>query len=161
MIYATAALDSKRGIATDAGIPWDLPTDKTHFRRMTSGSPILMGYHMYTELGQPLPDRRNLVITHPGTQLKAGFEAVEDAPAFLKPYRQSPEILWVVGGAKVYERLLAETQKLYLTRIEADFNCTKFFPAFEDKFELIEQSDKQTENNLTFYFETWQPKPSA
>lgn len=155
MIYAIAALDSKNGIATDTGIPWELPADKQYFRDKTVGAPILMGYRMYEEASQPLPDRRNLVVVRPGTSLREGFEPVEDVEAFIEPYRTSQEILWVIGGARIYEELLPHTHKLYLTRIEADFNCTKFFPKFEPGFRLVEQSPEHMDNDLKFRYEVW------
>lgn len=160
MIYAIAAIDSKKGIADETGIPWNLPTDKAYFRAKTEGLPILMGYGFYKELEVPLPNRRNIVIIHPGTKLKAGFEAVEDAAKFLEPYIDSPDVVWIVGGAKVYERLLDYTQKIYLTRVDADYNCTKFFPDFETQFKRVEQGSKQAENNLDFWFEVWQRLPA-
>jgi len=155
MIYAIAALDSKNGIADETGIPWDLPADKTYFREKTTGCPILLGYHMYQEMGQPLPNRRNIVIVHPGTKLREGFESVEDPNELLDTYQASQEILWIVGGARVYEKLLSRTQRLYLTRIQADFNCTKFFPRFEDQFILTEQSVAHEDNGLKFCYEIW------
>lgn len=161
MIYAVAAVDQKLGLATEAGIPWKLPVDQAHFRRLTQGSAVLTGFRAYQEYKSPLPDRQNFVIVHPGTELRDGFEPVEDAEAFIKKYQTSREVLWIIGGAKVYERLLSDTQTLYLTRIDHDFSCTKFFPAFEDQFELVESGQPQTENGLTFHFEVWQRKLSA
>lgn len=155
MIYAIAALDNKNGIADEKGIPWDLPADKTYFREKTTGCPILIGYGMYQEMEQPLPDRRNIVIVHPGTALREGFEPLEDTQGILDKYVDSQEILWIVGGAKVYEKLLSQTQRLYLTRIQADFNCTKFFPKFEDQFVLTQQSTAQEDNGLKFCYEIW------
>jgi dihydrofolate reductase len=159
MIYAIAAIDNQRGVANDAGIPWKLPADQQYFRQQTEGAAILMGFGMYQELKAPLPNRRNLVAIRPGTELRAGFEAVEDTGAFLAPYKDSTEIVWIVGGAKLYEKLLSYTQKLYLTRVQADFHCTKFFPAFEESFSLVQQSETQQENGLSFCYEVWDSQP--
>ena len=156
MIYAIAALDVKKGIATEEGIPWDLQADKIYFREMTTGSPVVMGYGLYSELKSPLLGRRNLVIIRPGTELRHGFEAIENTDELLDQFRNSIEVLWVIVGAKIYAELLPDFQKLYLTRILADFNCTKFFPDFEDQFELIDKQPVQRENGLGFWMETWQ-----
>lgn len=93
MIKAIVAADDKLGIATDTGIPWDLPTDKAYFREQTTGSPILMGYRMYQELEQPLPDRQNLVAVRPDTQLRPGFVGAENITALLDEYQNSPATL--------------------------------------------------------------------
>jgi dihydrofolate reductase len=161
MISAIVAFDEKRGIATDAGIPWELPTDKAYFRDKTSGHPILMGYRMYSEFAEPLPNRRNLVMVRPNTALKPGFEPIENVEELLKTYQESNNLLWITGGAAVYVKLLPYVQKLYITRIQADFYCTKFFPEFEDQFELSFKEPLQQENGLTFQFETWNRKPAT
>jgi dihydrofolate reductase len=158
MIYAIVAMDDKQGIATEAGIPWDLPTDKAYFREKTIGHPILMGYRMYAEFTNPLPSRRNLVAVRPNTELKTGFEPIENTPSLLEAYLDSTNILWIVGGAALYTNLLPETQKLYITRVQGDFNCTKFFPDFKDQFEPTYQAPAQQENGISFRFEVWQRK---
>ncbi|MEI7682739.1 MAG: dihydrofolate reductase [Candidatus Saccharibacteria bacterium] len=161
MIYAIAAVDEKMGLATARGIPWDLPTDKAYFRDKTIGHPVLMGYNMYSEFAEPLPNRRNLVIVRPNTKLEAGFEPIEDITDLLKTYQDSNNTLWIVGGAAVYAKLLPVTQKIYLTRIAGDFECTKFFPKFENKFKLTFQEPSQAENGMNFNFEVWDQEPGT
>ncbi len=156
MIKAIVAVDDKLGIATAAGIPWDLPTDKAYFREQTSGHPILMGYRMYLELDQPLPDRQNLVAVRPGTKLRPGFVGVEDTAELLNKYHDSPETLWIVGGAALYQKLLDQTQAIFITRIRGDFSCSKFFPSFEEYFKLMKQDSPITQNDLTFHYEVWE-----
>lgn len=156
MISAIVAIDDKRGIATDTGIPWDLPTDRTYFREKTTGAPILMGYNMYKEFSDPLPNRRNLVQIRPGTEpLKHGFEAVEDVTNLLKQYHDSPDTLWIVGGAKLYSKFMPVTENLYITHVQGDFHCTKFFPEYESDYMMVHEEPTQTENGLKFRFEVW------
>lgn len=156
MIKAIVAADDKLGIATDKGIPWDLPTDKAYFREQTTGSPILMGYRMYQELEQPLPDRQNLVAVRPDTQLRPGFFGAENITALLDEYQNSPATLWIVGGAALYQKLLDRTQTIYITRVQGDFSCSKFFPSFEEYFKLMNKAKPITENGLTFHYEVWE-----
>ena len=53
MIRAIAAIDNKNGLASETGIPWDLPTDRAFARKMTEGSNLLMGYGTYIEFSKP------------------------------------------------------------------------------------------------------------
>lgn len=154
MIRFIAALDSKKGIANQHGIPWQgmIPSDVAYFRSKTLNSNIMMGYGWYQEQLKPLPHRRNLV-AFPGTeQMRPGFEQVADARRFLKTFDQD---IWVGGGAILFERTLDLADELYLTRIEKDFACTKFFPDFENLFNLASKSQPITENGVTFSFEVW------
>ena len=160
MIYAIAAIDSKYGVANKDGIPWKLKADQLYFRDKTKGSILLFGYGYYHEAKQPLPDRRNIVIVRPGTELlREGFERTEDAETLLDQYEDSQEVIWVAGGAQVYHDLLHRVQKLYLTRVEGDFGCTKFFPPFEDQFVLDQRSEVQQENGINFWYEVWNSQP--
>lgn len=154
MIRFIAAVDSKLGLADEHGIPWQgsLPTDVAYFRSKTLGSNVMMGYGWYVEQKQPLPQRRNLVATTKDEPLHEGFEPVHDARKFLAEIHED---MWVGGGAGLFASTLDLADELYLTRIERDFHCTKFFPPFEDKFKLKSSSNPQTENGLTFHFEVW------
>ena len=159
MIRFIAALDNKMGMADGHGIPWQgkLPTDVAYFRSKTIHGIVMMGYGWYVEQKLPLPERRNLVATTNPEPLRPGFERVTDAHEFLK---NTKEDIWVGGGAGLFASTLDLADELYLTKIEADFHCTKFFPAYEDAFELVSQTEPQVENGLTFQFTVYRRKKS-
>lgn len=152
MIRTIVAIDNQRGMANDHGIPWDLPADIAYYRRKTSVGDILMGYTTYLEFRKPFHDHPNYVAMPDKKQLRPGFIHVNDARAFLKKFKDD---MWVIGGAGLLETTFDLIDELYLTRIEGDFHCTKFFPAFEETFELVERGPDQQENDVTFHFETW------
>lgn len=157
MIRFIAAIDSKRGIADENGIPWQrkLPTDVAYFRDKTLGGNVMMGAGWYKEQLKPLPDRRNLVATSEPGDLRPGFEKVEDARKFLQEFKGD---VWVGGGAGLFSSVLDLAEELYITQLDQDFHCTKFFPDFKDKFVLASESPKQTENGITFSFQIWRKK---
>ncbi len=155
MIRFIAAIDEKRGIADDEGIPWDLPKEAGYFVDQISSGLILMGYGTYIELKEPFHNRTNYVATRKRQTLRDGFELVEDADAFLE---NTEDDIWVIGGAKLFESTLEKADELYITQIEQDFKCTKFFPEFKGKFELAKRSDPQIERGVTYRFEIWRKK---
>lgn len=144
-----AAVDSKRGIADDYGIPWDLPKDKAYFRAKTEGGVIVMGYRMYLELVEPLPNRTNMVVTDGTEPLRAGFEPILDLTGFL---HECTNDVWIVGGAATYEVAMPFAEELYLTKLTRDFDCTKFFPVYEPDFERLSQSGLMEENGIQYRF---------
>ncbi|MBA5687817.1 dihydrofolate reductase [Rugamonas apoptosis] len=121
------AMDAQRGIGIANTLPWRLPEDLAHFKRLTTGHPILMGRKTFESIGRPLPGRRNIVITrngdwrHDGVETAASLEAavalVQDAPAY------------IIGGAEIYGQALALADQLDLTCINQTFACDAFFPA--------------------------------
>ena len=157
MIRFIAAIDDKRGIANDKGIPWlgKLPTDVKQYREHIHGYPVIMGLGHYNELQQPYPDSDNYVAVLGDAPLRAGFTLVSDAHDFLSKFAGD---IWNIGGALLYDSTLDLADELYLTRLKGDFGCTKFFPAFEETFKRVEATPIQEENGITFHFERWVKK---
>ncbi len=62
-----AALDRNRLIGADDRLPWRLPADLAHFKRITLGKPILMGRRTFESIGRPLPERHNIVVSRDPT----------------------------------------------------------------------------------------------
>lgn len=152
MINAVVAIDEKRGMANDEGIPWNIPTDAKFFVDKLKTGLVLMGYGTYVEVKVPFHGRTNYVATLKDESLRPGFEAVHDVDAFLDA---ATEDVWNIGGAGLLATTLDRVDTLYLTQIFADFDCTSFLPEFSTRFKLISSSEKLTENNTTFQFQTW------
>lgn len=159
MISFIAAIDSKKGLANDEGIPWQgsLPTDIAHFRDQTKHRVVLMGYNTYLEFQSPLSDRRNLVATRSSTKLRDGFEPVNDVEGFLA---NTKDDIWVIGGAGLFAATIKMADVLDLTMLDSDFECTKFFPEFQDNFKRVIAKPRQTENGVSFRFTIWHRKDS-
>lgn len=157
MIRFIVAIDSKRGLANENGIPWQdkLLMDVKYFREKTVGAIILMGYGTYVELKDPLLKRRNVVASSKHKRIREGFELIHNARTFLQ---NSSEDIWIIGGASLFAQTLDLADELYITQLNNDFQCTKFFPSFKDTFKLKTSSEPQTENDITFRFEVWQRK---
>jgi dihydrofolate reductase len=150
VIRLIAAIDSRRGIATDNGIPWKIPADSAYFRRQTMAGLIVMGSATYREFAEPLHGRDNYVLTHSHDPLRPGFQpigALADLPA--------DRDVWVIGGAGVYAGTIDGADELYLTQVLGDFGCTKFFPPYEDRFELAGREPDASDDGFTFRFERW------
>ena len=157
MIRFIAAIDSKRGLANEHGIPWQgkVPTDVAFFRERTTGGIVMMGAGWYKEQTKPLPYRKNLVATSSLESLRDGFEKVTDAREYLQ---KTNDDIWVGGGAGLFESTLDLADELYLTLLDGDFGCTKFFPKYEDAYELAGESQPITENGINYRFTTWRRK---
>jgi dihydrofolate reductase len=68
---AMAAMSLNRVIGADGKIPWHLPEDFKWFKKMTLGNIVVMGRRTFEGLGQPLPSRKNLILTrHPQRLIK-------------------------------------------------------------------------------------------
>jgi dihydrofolate reductase len=157
-----AAIDAKQGVANDQGIPWQgqLPTDAAYYREQTSNGMIVMGYGTYKEFSKPLHDRANYVVARPNSgELRAGFVGIGDMANFLDEH--AADLVWVIGGAALFAETLANADQLYLTQLDRDFHCTKFFPEFSDAFELQSSDGPHVESDITFHFDVWRRKSAT
>jgi dihydrofolate reductase len=153
LIRLIAAIDSRRGIATDAGIPWTLPDDSAYFRQKTETGLIVMGRATYDEFAAPFHDRDNFVFSTRSTQLRPGFHVIADLDQLKRTH--PADDIWVIGGAAVYAETIGQADELLLTQVLHDFHCTKFFPAYEDAFNLAIPGLDLEDGGVGYRFETW------
>jgi dihydrofolate reductase len=152
MIRIIVAVDAKNGIAKQGVQPWSLPGDEAYFSRMTKsrGAKVLMGHRTFEVIGKPLANRRNIVVSNSAFP-ESGIEMVSDITGLLLNYTLEKDI-WVIGGEKVYEQAIIMAKELYITKINTDFKCDQFFPAYESLFSCTYQSEMQEENGLTYCY---------
>ncbi|MGH8446814.1 MAG: dihydrofolate reductase [Solimonas sp.] len=124
------ALDEDRLIGRANGLPWRLPDDMKHFKRVTLHKTVLMGRKTWDSLGKPLVDRRNWVVSRDPAFMPAGarvFRSLDDALA-----AHGDGELMVIGGAELYRQTLPLADRLYLTEVRARVgDGDAWFPAFE------------------------------
>ena len=159
-ISMIAAMAHDRVIGKDNQMPWHLPADLAHFKRVTLGKPVLMGRKTFESIGRQLPGRRNLVISRNPDYQAEGIEVVGSVEAALALLAgSSVEELMVIGGGHLYAEMLPSADCLYLTRIDLAVEGDTRFPAFDDgQWQRIEcESHPADEKNPHPYsFEIWQ-----
>lgn len=112
-------------IGRDNAMPWRLKGDMAYLKRMTMGKPILMGRKTWESFPKrPLPGRPNLVVTRasgydaPGAEVFGTVEAAVARAEVLARELGVDETM-VLGGAQIYEALLARASRIYLTEVHA------------------------------------------
>jgi dihydrofolate reductase len=130
-ITLVVAMDRARGIGVANRLPWHLPEDLAHFKRVTSGHTIIMGRKTFDSIGRPLPNRRNVVITRDCAWRRDGVDAATSLAAALT-LAQGADEAFVIGGAEIFRLALPAASRMIITEIDARFDCDTFFPAFDD-----------------------------
>lgn len=123
------ATDQQGGIGINNTLPWKLPEDLAHFKRLTTGHPIIMGRKTFDSIGRPLPNRRNIVITRNANWRHDGVEAVGSVDAAIALLDGAEG--YVIGGAEIYKQSMAVTDRLIVTEVGKSFDCDAFFPAID------------------------------
>lgn len=123
-------------IGRNNALPWDLPADLAHFRRVTMGKPILMGRKTFESIGRPLPGRSNIVISRDPGYSADGVRVVDSVDAALELAEHIALIdgsdeLMVIGGAEIYALALPRAQRLYVTRVHDSPRGDAYLPAID------------------------------
>lgn len=169
-----AAVADNMAIGRDNELLWHISADMKYFRRVTMGCPIIMGYKTWLSIGRPLPGRRNIVIT------KSHFDAPESVvqvPDVASAFAAAQEVqvnaaaaqeiqaaaaqcsagqCFIIGGAKTYERTLAQADKLYITHVHTSVpDADAFFPTIDPAVWTLQSEtppETDPENGLQYSF---------
>jgi dihydrofolate reductase len=122
-------------IGRDGGMPWHLPADLRHFKRLTVGKPVVMGRRTFDSIGKPLPGRHNIVMTRSKDWAAESVTVVPNlaeavAAAGLQQGAR-PEEIMIIGGATIYTEALPSARRIYLTEIHAAPEGDTVLPPFD------------------------------
>ena len=149
------AIDRQRGIGINNQLPWRLPEDLAHFKRTTTGHPIVMGRKTFDSIGRPLPNRRNIVITR---NPEWRHEGVETAPSLAGAVLVNEQQAFIIGGSQIFDSALPLADKMIVTEIDRTFECDTFFPEIltAQWRETAREKHHSEQSGLDFAFVTYQ-----
>jgi dihydrofolate reductase len=156
-----AAVSDNGVIGKDNKMPWHLPADLKYFKTTTLGKPIIMGRKTWESLGQILPGRRHIVITRNKNYNAEGVAVVHSPEAALEQVSDVGEAI-IIGGAHLYEAMLPQCDRLYLTEIKAEFEGDTFFPKWNKKnwkISFTESHQADERNPFAYQFVVYDRKP--
>ncbi len=145
-------------IGKDNDLPWHLPADLKHFKKITSGHCIIMGRNTYESIGRPLPKRTNIVISSNRSLEIEGCYVVHDVNEAIELTEQhETEEAFIIGGATLYKSCLDQAEKIYLTRVHTEIQGDTYFPEIDmDNWKVIseEYHEKDEKHLYSFSFIT-------
>ncbi len=131
---AIIAAVAANGVIGDRNeIPWRLPSDFAHFKRMTMGKPLIMGRKTFESIGRPLPGRTNIVVSrqrdyHPaGVLVSPSLEDALDRAQGIAAADRANEVM-IGGGAEIYAQALPIADRLYITHVGLNPPGDAYFP---------------------------------
>lgn len=151
MISLIAAMARNRVIGRDNAMPWHLPADLAHFKRVTLGKTIIMGRHTFESIGRALPGRKNIIISRQEGYRAEDCIVVNSVDAALDA-ADSDEVM-IIGGGQLYADMLHRADRLYLTLIDAELDGDTYFPDYEvyDWREIERETHGPDEKNTYAY----------
>ncbi|QOL15967.1 type 3 dihydrofolate reductase [Dickeya dianthicola] len=153
VISLIAALAVDRVIGMENAMPWHLPADLAWFKRNTLNKPVIMGRNTFRSIGRPLPGRLNIVVSsQPGDDDRVTWAASPEAA--LAAAGEVDEVM-VIGGGSIYQQMLSQAGRLYLTHIDAEVEGDTHFPDYEpdewvSTFSEFHDADEQNSHSYCF-----------
>lgn len=143
-------------IGRGGGLPWRLPADLRHFKRLTIGKPVIMGRKTFESIGKPLIGRHNIVLTRDPDWQSEGVTVVPNlaeavAAAGLNPKARADELM-IIGGAQLYAEALPIATRIHLTEVHAEPEGDTHMPSFEsDRWQEVSREDHAAEDDAPAY----------
>ncbi len=146
-LTAIVAASDNDVIGRGNALPWHLPADLAHFKRLTLGKPILMGRRTFESIGRALPGRRNLVLSRRSVDA-VGIETVNSLDQACELVAQAAELM-IIGGAGLYHLAMPRLSALHLTRVHCTVEGDTFLPRLnpEEWHELAREHRAADERN--------------
>lgn len=158
-LVAVVAVADNGVIGREGKLPWHLPADLAHFRRVTMGKPIVMGSRTWRSIGRPLPGRTSIVLSRTERPQGALHADSLDAALRLPEVRDAEEVM-IVGGAKVYESALPRCEEIWITRVHASPEGDAFFEFDPTGWERVSAEPRPADekNPIPITIEHWRRK---
>ena len=157
MISIIVAIAQNGIIGDKNSLLWHIKEDMRFFRTTTSGHAVIMGRKTFESLGsKPLPKRKNIVITRSDLTFEGALTAhsLDEAIAMA----EGDEETFIIGGAQIYRAALAVADRMYITRVEHDYQGDTSFPEVDySQWRLVseERHERGEEYEWPFSFLTY------
>jgi len=153
IVSLVAAMADNRVIGRGGGLPWRLPDDLKHFKRLTVDHTVIMGRKTFDEVRRPLANRRNVVISRNPAFRPPGVTVVPSLAEALALAATEREV-FVIGGGEIYRQALPLADRIYLTVVHARVEGDTWFPVFEtaDGWALEEETPHPADDHHAYPF---------
>jgi dihydrofolate reductase len=143
---------------------WKQSEDLKRFKMLTENHVIIMGENTYNSLpNRPLKNRMNIVITqdyHFKSEVPHLVPAfsIDDALAKANFFGKDESEFFIIGGGSIYKQFLPLSDKLYITRIDAEIEGDTYFPELGEEWKKTfeEYHDKDDKNQYNYIYEIYE-----
>ena len=150
LVSAIVAVSENNVIGRDGHLPWHLSADLKRFKAITTGHSIILGRKNYDDIGRPLPNRTNYVLT------RIVCSSLEVALA--KAEAAGETECFIIGGAAVYREAMPKVKKLYLTKVLSQVEGDVFFPEWGEGWRMVSEESfpADEKNDFPTVFQVWE-----
>ncbi len=136
MIGLIVARSKNNVIGKNGEIPWKIKGEQKQFRELTTGNVVVMGRKSYEEIGHPLPDRKNIIVSKSKEFMDKNLVTVGTLQEAIDI--SSGEDIYISGGYRLFTEAIPLVDIMYITEIDITIdNGDVFFPEFDaEEFDI-------------------------
>lgn len=125
-VIFVVAHDRNRVMGTGGALPWHLPEDLKHFKRLTIEKPVIMGRKTFESIGKPLPKRRNIVLTRNTAYWPEGVEIARSVDEVFEMTTGDREIA-IIGGSQIFNEFAPYVDTAFVTEVDTSVDGDTFY----------------------------------
>ena len=131
MIGLIVARSKNNVIGKNGEIPWTIKGEQKQFKELTTGTVVIMGRKSFEEIGKPLPNRKNIIVSRNEKFSGENLITVSSLQEALELTKG--EKVFVAGGCGLYEEALPLVDVMYITEVDIEIEDGEvFFPEFDE-----------------------------
>lgn len=154
MIALIVAHSINRVIGKNGIIPWHIKDDLLRFKQLTTDNIVIFGRRSFEEIGKPLKNRINIVISSTknfNSENCYTVKSLQEAINLCHNKYKSKDI-FICGGEKLYKESIDIVDTMYITVINSYYDGDTYFPKFdENKFEKQIYKNNHNKTHFSFY----------
>ena len=134
MLALIVAKSKNNAIGKNGTIPWKIKGEQKQFKELTTNNTIIMGRKTFEDIGHPLPNRLNIVISRSTNYKGNNIITVKSLEQALY---LATEKSFIIGGYQLFKEALPLVDVMYITEVNLEVKeADVFFPDFnEDDFD--------------------------
>ena len=153
MIGLIVARSKNNVIGKNGEIPWNIKGEQKQFKELTTGNAVIMGRKSFEEIGKPLPNRKNIIVSRNEKFSGENLITVSSLQEALELTKG--EKVFVAGGCGLSEEALPLVDVMYITEVDIEIeDGDVFFPEFDEtEFEktVIESGGEEVRYTRVIY----------
>lgn len=150
MIALIVAVAKNRVIGNRGTIPWRIKGELKRFRELTTENVVIMGRRTFEDIGKPLPNRTNIVLSR--TQTFTGCltaKSLEEAISLA-----GDQDIYIAGGANIYKEALPLVERMYITEVNCEPEGDTYFPLFDDS-QFVKKTEEIHGGEIPYTYTTY------
>ncbi len=148
-LIAIVAYSDNRVIGDGNRLPWRLPNDLQHFKKLTLNQCVVMGRKTFESIGRPLPQREMVVVTR-NRDFHSDYARVLHSPDDLFPLTRD---VYLIGGGEMYQMLLPKVDVVYATEVHTTLKGDAYFPVLSPTWQECSREAHSADEHHAFAYD--------